>query len=265
MPIDNSFLIRQIRSRESMIVAYSGVTNMPFVVCDPETFNDQVWIFENEKLLQDFAKPYAERKILLRGVKYLTKDYLSFFSSLFLIDVNELVFVNEIATMKVDLDKLVQKPDYSKLPAGRVPVTNPSLQLTGLYFVQEAGRPVPAEQKELSDLQEELSINLVRAKYLVAVEPAPGKESIEEKLKAGKFQTVLMKTKNGDVYQPLFTDMVECNKFARKKQVVTLTLPYGALAKLLSKEAKGFVLNPAGFHFMLPRELINGLQKLAEK
>ena len=264
MPIDNSFLVRKIRTRESMVVAYSAVTNMSFVVCDPETFNDQVWIFENETLLQDFAKTYSSRKIPLRGVKYLTKDFLSFFSSLFLIDVNELVFVNEAATMKLDLDKLVQKPDYSKIPAANVPVSNPSLQLTGLYFVQEASRAVPADQKDLSDLQEELSVNLVRARFLVAIDPSAGNETIEEKLRQGKFQAVLIKAKNGDVFQPLFTDMVEFQKFSRKKRLVTVAMPYAALPRLLSIEAKGFVLNPAGFHIMLPRELINGLQNVAQ-
>ena len=30
--------------KKSMIAAFSAVTNMPFVFCDPESFNDQVFI-----------------------------------------------------------------------------------------------------------------------------------------------------------------------------------------------------------------------------
>ena len=47
--IDKSLFIRQIQAREEMYVIFSAATNMPLVVCDPDTFDDQVWIFENEE------------------------------------------------------------------------------------------------------------------------------------------------------------------------------------------------------------------------
>ena len=55
MAMDKTFLIKSIQKKESMIVAYCAYTNMPLVVCDPETFNDQVWIFDDEAQLQEFA------------------------------------------------------------------------------------------------------------------------------------------------------------------------------------------------------------------
>ena len=60
MTVDKTFLIKSIQKREEMIVAYCAYTNMPLVVCDPETFNDQIFIFDDEKLLQEFAKSYTE-------------------------------------------------------------------------------------------------------------------------------------------------------------------------------------------------------------
>ena len=115
MAVDKSFLIKKIQKKTSMIVAYCAYTSMPFVVCDEETFNDQVYIFENEKLLQDFGKAYAEKKILLRGVVFKNAQFLQFFSSLFTMGVNELVFVNEganvvaVARRKEKLEKLKNK------------------------------------------------------------------------------------------------------------------------------------------------------------
>ena len=44
MAVDKTFLMRNIQKKEDMIVAFCMFTNMPFVVCDPETFNDQIWI-----------------------------------------------------------------------------------------------------------------------------------------------------------------------------------------------------------------------------
>ena len=61
---------------------------------------------------------------------------------LFTIGVNELVFVSESGTDTIELAELVKRPDFSQLPKEQQPISNPELQLTGLYFMQEASRPV---------------------------------------------------------------------------------------------------------------------------
>lgn len=262
MTVDKSFLIKKIQKRTDMIVAYCGFTGMPLVVCDPETFNDQVWIFETEALLQEFAKKYTERKVLLKGIQYKNAQFLQFFSSLFTIGVNELVFVNEGSTTSIELDSLVKRPDYSKLKKEQVPILNPELQLTGLYFMQEASRPVPNEEKEnLKELEEELAANMVKGKYLVGIELNEGPESDAEKLKNKQYKLPILKNKNGDVLQPIFTDPVEFQKFARGKNLKAIGVPFADLSKLMVKDAKGFMLNPAGYHIMMPKELLVGLSK----
>ncbi|MDY3249291.1 MAG: SseB family protein [Candidatus Choladocola sp.] len=262
MTVDKTFLIRSIQKKQSMIVAFCAYTNMPFVICDPETFNDQVWIFDSEKLLQDFAKQYTEKKILLKGIKYQNKNFLSFFSMLFTIGVNELVFVGEGRKEMIELEDLIKRPDYSKLPKEQQPVFNPELQLTGLYFMQEASRPVPNEEKEsLKDLEEELSSNLTKGRYVVPIELLEGPESDMEKLKNKKYRLPILKNKNGDMLQPLFTDPTELGKFNREGKFKALAVPFNNLPKLLTKESKGFLLNPAGFHIALPKELLDGLAK----
>ena len=262
MTVDKSFLIKKIQKRETMLVAYCGFTGMPLVVCDPETFNDQVWIFETEALLQEFAKKYTERKILLRGVQYKNEQFLQFFSSLFTIGVNELVFVDEGSTTNIELEELIKRPDYSKLKKEEVPILNPELQLTGIYFMQEASRPIPNEEKEnLKELEEELAANMVKAKYLVAIELNEGPESDAEKLKSKQYKLPILKNKKEEILQPIFTDPVEFQKFSRGKKLKAIGIPYADLSKLLVKDAKGFMLNPAGYHILMPKELLVGLSK----
>ncbi len=262
MAIDKSFFIKSIQRKSELIVAYCGYTNMPFVQCDPDTFNDQVWIFDTEELLQEFAKPFTEKKILLRGIKYLNKDFLGFFSLLYTIGVNELIFVNQAGRQSLELEELVKKPDYSGLPAEKRPIFNPQLQLTGLYFMQEMSRPVPIEEKSgLQDLEEELAVNLVKSRYILPVELLPGPESDADKLKNRKYRIPVLKNKNGDVLQPLFTDMPELSKFNKGNPFKALVIPFGQLSRILVKDSKGFVLNPAGFHIAMPKELIEGLLK----
>lgn len=262
MAVDKSFLIRSIQKKESLIVAYCAFTNMPLVVCDPETYNDQVFLFDTEEQLQAFAKPFLEKKVLIRGIKYENKDFLSFFSMLFGIGVNELVFTGEGGRELLGLDELIKRPDYSALPKEKQPVSNPELQLTGLYFMQEASRPVPNDQKNgLAELEEELSANLLKAKYIVAIELLEGPESDLEKLQNRKYRLPILKNKNDEILQPLFTDPVELSKFNREKKFKALAMPFAGLKKILVKESKGFLLNPGGFHIVMPVPLLDGLTK----
>ena len=262
MTVDKTFLIRSIQKKKEMIVVFCAYTNMPFVTCEPETFNDQVWIFDNEKLLQDFAKPYTDKKILLKGLKYPNKNFLGFFSMLYSIGVNELVFVSESGRETIELEDLVRRPDYSKLPKEQQPIQNEQLQLTGIYFMQEASRPIPNEEKEnLKELEEEFAANLVKSRYIVPIELLDGPESDNEKLKNRKYKLPILKNKNEEIMQPIFTDPMELAKFNKDNKFKALAIPFTDLSKILVKDSKGFMLNPGGFHIALPRQLLEGLKK----
>ncbi len=260
MAIDNRFMTRKIQKLEKLYAAFCGFTNMPFVTCDEESGNDQVWVFTKEDALQAFAKQYTEKKILLKGVELKNKDFLKFFSSLFAIGINELVFVEEGSDFHLPLTDIVRMPDHSNLPKERQPLLNPTLQLTGLYFMQQASRPVPNDQKEgLKDLEEELAANLVKARYILPIEPGEGEGSIQEKLKAKNYKLPILKDKNGNVFQPIMTDGMELEKFTKGRVMAAMVIPFTGLAGLLTKDAKGFLLNPQGFHIVLTKELLEKL------
>ncbi len=261
MAIDNSFMARKIQARRQMFVAFNAFTGMPFIICDPETFNDQIWIFETEELLKDYIKEQAEKKNILRGVEIKNKDFLSFFSSLFMTGANELMFVDRNNKVAMGIEAIVRKPDYSKLKPEQRPVTNPNLVLTGMYFMQEAARQVPQEEKNLAELEEELSANMVKARYIMAIELPEGPGTLAEKLKAKNYKLPILKDKEGNSYQPLFTDPVELAKFTKGKKMTAIAVPFSELTKLLSTEAKGYMLNPNGFHIMMPRPLLEALPK----
>ena len=40
----NKELIQKIQTREEVFTILSRATRQPFVICDPESYNDQVWI-----------------------------------------------------------------------------------------------------------------------------------------------------------------------------------------------------------------------------
>jgi|GEM_PF-103709 len=263
MAIDNRFLIQKLQKVPQMYVAFCTATNMPLVVCDPDTYNDQVWVFSKQEILQEFAKPYLEKKIPVRGVIVDRKQYSAFFGSLHVIGANEVVFQEDTdVRFTITLTDLAPMPDYSKLPVTKRPLFNPELQLTGLYFMQEFSRPVPNEEKEnLPALDEEFSVNIARARYLVPIEFNEGEGTATQKLARHEYKLPILRGKNGEILQPIFSDAAEFQKFARGKQISAITLPFVSLRPLLVKDSKGFILNPAGYHILLPGSLLETLQK----
>ena len=260
MTIDNHFMIQKFLSRQKIIVAFCGITNMPLLVCDPDSYNDQVWVFENENLLKKFAAAYIQRKVPIRGAIIPKNAFKNFYTTLFSIGANELVYTAEGSVSKFPLEEVVKRPDYSSLPEAARPVENPELQLTGLYFLQEFGRQVPNEEKEnLQQLDEEFSVNMVRARYMVGVELKDGPGTVAEKMARRQYSIPILKGKNGDVLQPVFSDMFEFSKFRQKRQLNAIAVPFSSLKALLIKDAKGFILNPGGFHAIMPPALLDAL------
>lgn len=42
-------VLEMLREAEDIYVIYSACTNMPFVYCDPETYDDEVILFDSEE------------------------------------------------------------------------------------------------------------------------------------------------------------------------------------------------------------------------
>ncbi len=263
MAVDQAFIIQQLMNKEVLYAAFCMNTKMPFIICDPETYNDQVWVFDSEDVLKKFIQDYAEKKYIIRGAKMEKKQFPGFFASLYTLDVNEIVFAEAGSTTDIALSAIIRRPDFSKLPVISRPVENPSLQLSGLYFMQEATRQIPNEQKEnLQDLNEEFSANLASARYVVAILPKEGEGSLQEKLSKHQFSVPVLNLKNGKKFVPCFSDQFEFDKFRRgDKKLLELAVPLPGLMQYLGNGTDGFMLNPMGMSMALTPELISAIEK----
>ena len=67
MAIDYTLTVKKIHSLEKIYVLFSASTRMPFVECDPEEFDDQIYIFANEELATAAAKAYADCDLFHSG------------------------------------------------------------------------------------------------------------------------------------------------------------------------------------------------------
>ena len=173
MTVDNRFLIKKFEQYEFIYVLFSQMTKLPYVECDEETFDDQVYIFTEEVRTQEFAKRYTEDKILLAAAKIPQAQIKSFLASLYAIGVNALMVQDEGAPVRIELEQLMPKPDIEALCNDKIPKMNPQVQLTALYFLQELRRPVERsveDKKRLRSLEEEMAANLMRSRFIMAVD-----------------------------------------------------------------------------------------------
>lgn len=283
---NKKYYIQKILTQPELLAAYCAATNMPLIACSQETFNDRAFVFDGEERLKEFAGPYLEKKVPVRGVRFPAKDKMKFFSTLLSIGIDELVYVDHSGKHAVRLADFIKKQDFSGLPQEKRPIENPQLQMSGLYFVQEASRNVPPEEKEnLKELEEELAANLVKAVYILPVifedqkTPASQNAASDSERNAAsgasqntpadaapdapgqtrQFKIPLIKTKQEEVFMPLFTDSIEFAKYNQGGKCSAMVVPFASLEKALVKEAKGYMLNPNGFHIQITMPLLKGL------
>ena len=239
----NKELIQKIQTSQEVFTILSRATRQPFVICDPED-------------LEEAAKPLAENKNPIAAIKVENKSFLSFYTALYTLGVNSIVYHEKEKKTELDLEDIVKKPDFSALPEEKRPLLNPQLQLSGIYFMQEFRRGGDVKEKaNLPELEEEVAANLAKSKYHVAVEKQ-GEEEADKKV-----QVPYVKNQNGDIFQPVFTDAEEFRKFNKEKKFQALLVTFENLEKVLIPVAKGAVVNPQGFNLIVPKEKIGAIRQ----
>lgn len=61
MSADKSDILKKMRESEAIYVLMSDCTRLPFVVCDPETYDDEVFIFFSEQDASRLGQEYTKR------------------------------------------------------------------------------------------------------------------------------------------------------------------------------------------------------------
>ena len=228
-----------LRNPGELYVVMSAVTKLPFVKCDDETYDDEIFLYYRVEDAKEKAQELLQEKYLTAVAKLEDKQLLPFYTSLYTIGVNCLAVNHGTDTqISIQLSDLVVRKDPEQLPDGKKLLENPALQLTSIYFMQEMRRqekPQPTE--ELKELQEELLAHYSKASFIIGIQ--------EDK------QIPVLKQKNGDIYQPIFTDLLEFQKFTKGKKMRTAVVSAAKIPDILVGQAKVVVINPLGVNVQL--------------
>ena len=237
-----------LRNPGELYVIMSAATKMPFVKCDEETFDDEIFLYYQMEDAKDKARKLLDEKYVSAVAKLAKEQLLPFFTSLYIMGVNALA-VNSGTDMEitVQLSDLVTRNIPKELPEGKQIVENPALHLTAAYFMQELRKQVSGDctlqfvttqmTEELKELQEELLAHYGKGTFLIPVEE--------------NGQIPILKQKDGSLYQPVFTDVLEFQKFTKGRPVRSAVVPGEKIAELLMEDVKGVVLNPLGVNVQL--------------
>ena len=214
----------------------SPLTKNPYIVCNPETFDDEVYVFYKEDAAKVEMENLRRKMQPVQVVRIDQKARLGYFINLLTIGANAIVVnKNRDTEISVQVNELVKKKietDDEK----KQPIENPELHLTALYFMQELRRGTKAEMtQELKELYEEMIAHLQKGRFILPVK--------EDK------QLILLKQKDDRIFVPIFTDIQEFTRFlqTRKGEVIQpMVVQADKLPGFVKDSIAGVVLNPFG-------------------
>ncbi len=261
-------LSKRIFGLDEAYAIRSGCTNMPYVRCSEQTVNDQVFLFEDEgqakefcSSCQDTAGPLAVIPLHTRPVPgqqgKAVSEVRSFLASLPTLDVDVVFFKGrEMAEgQECYVSDILPAGFAQKLTKGGM--YNPLLQLTGIFFCQQARLPKEKQDREELQLaEEEFSANLVKSSLFLAVLPPEGQDAGEglAKVSLAKCRFPFIKNKKGNVFMPVFTDIAELQKYAHGRRMAAMRVAFTKLHNYILKDAESCLINPAGFALPLPKK-----------
>ena len=115
--------------------------------------------------------------------------------------------------------------------------------------MQELRRPIKNEErKNMREMEEELLVNLRKSEYLMVMNVS------EEDPK--KINIPFLKDKKDQILQPIFSDVMELEKFTKGKKMRVAKLPFTKLMDVMLENAAAYVVNPMGFNLVLNRDQV---------
>ena len=235
----NQEIIQRLKTAESLWALVSGCTKEPYVVCDPETFDDEIMMFFSAQDAEGKAKQLNEAGIPVGIVKLEKRQMLLFYTSLYTMGINALLVSEGDTQTRIQLTDFVRRNKPEQDPEGKLLVENPSLHLTALYYMQETRKPSVQEgNPQIKEWQDEISNYFSKGSFIAAVQ------------KEGNGIPVV-KLNDKEVYQAIFTDIMEFQKFNKENQLRPIVVTADKIPQILVAEATGVLLNPMGVRMPL--------------
>ncbi len=214
-------VLSALKSAPHVYFLLSMCTRAPYVLCDPETFDDEILVFLDREEARAESERFSEQKIPVQVARVEGEHLLAFYTSLYTMGINALLTEASREREVIQLEEILQRRTPDSLPEGKVWIENPALYLTSLYYMQELRRQPNLENTpQLQRLQEEITVHLKRGSYILGVEKETSRVPL---MKLG----------------------------AEEDKLRPLVIPFDKIMKALAPQAKGMLLNPMSINMPL--------------
>ena len=233
-------IMYRLKNAGELYVLLSMCTGEPYVVCDQETYDDEIIVFFDGQAAIKESKEQTEAGIPVRPMKLENRQFLMFYTSLYTLGVNALLVKDGGRDCLIQLQDFVKRNNQQGQESGeKIWVENPSLHLTMLYYMQELRRkPGQENLPQIKEWQDEISNYFSKGSFIAAVQ------------KEGNGIPVV-KLNDKEVYQAIFTDIMEFQKFNKENQLRPIVVTADKIPQILVAEATGVLLNPMGVRMPL--------------
>lgn len=237
--------IKNLPNAEKFYAVFSTSSRMPYIECDEETYSDKTFLFMDEEQAKAFTEAYKAKKQTLVVATVEKANAKNFLASLIADGIDMISFQGE-EVHDYPIDQIVTRTLREGVKA---PIENPALQISLMYYLQNARiAETPEEKEELSRMEEEMMANIARAVYLV---PFSSSEEVDDN---GNQKVALMqlKNENDEIFIPLFSDLDEFLKM-KPAEGKSQFLPMGfkQISNTKLNGINGFILNPASANIRL--------------
>lgn len=253
--------LKSLPTLEEAYILYSHLTHAPYTVYNEETGEDEAYLFTNVETAKARAIELAETHVQPTiAIKLTQKELIMNVSCFFAYGITAMHWTTDQGVAVYKVREVIKRPDLSNLPEKQRPLENPSLQISMIYYMQELRRKNPnTDLKHLQELDEEMSANIKRAKYLIP---------IVDKIDGDKrnIQQILFRLNETTSLVPLFSDGMEYQRFKNnKEEVKAIVVSFEQLATMeLPKDANGYIINPNGVGVTLTKEYIAKINQMFE-
>ncbi len=231
-------IIAKLQTAKEVYVIFSGATNCPYVYCDPDTADDEIFLYLKKDEGRAERDRLTEQNIPVSLAIIKNKQFLFFYTSLYTMGINAVMVYEGGKPIRVQLADIVTRKMPDNENGGKEWIENPELHLTALYLMQEIRKDPKAEPtQEEQDMFDEISADLAGARLIQPV--------VKDK------KAVPMLQMKDEAYQPMFTDMLEFQKFNTEEQFRPLIVESEKMSSILLPQASGIIINPRGVNLPL--------------
>ncbi|WP_195955470.1 SseB family protein [Clostridium saudiense] len=240
-------LINKIKLTKKLYIAYDKNTKYPYL-----DFQGRAWIF-SEKEFADKAEEYFNKEETFLQMKELINlNIMNEFGKLHYLGIEKVIIDNGQYNIEINRNDILPPPDYSNIPARKIPVMNPKLQFAMIYFFQYAysGKNYKNKAEVIRGLEANMLEEVLRAKFLLPIKLESDNIGIDSNganvvEKGSKVNFTVIKDKDSLRWLPAFTDWYEFNKAFDKSKLKSSICSFEDILTI-SKNLEGIVINCNG-------------------